>query len=348
VRPYITDAKTDKVNADRAAKAATGPNALESELDRVLGADDCRHAYVTSEVFMPGGENFLCPCGLLVGFDFLDQAESPAHALATLVQRFPLLPNIVFFDTAFQLARNAQRRLTWLMNTSSCHCFEDRLQNVGDQHKCSRVFDANKYPSLCRKHRSACAESRHSLNKAFKTHLTHARQDHFIVQMRILAAVINLRVMMRSRTGNETNHRPMAKFFNSCVVKNCERKACLCDIWLARAAEVLVEPGEAGDGGSDGGDDVVRDGGGNDVNDGFPRCDGEGEDVGADHGMGGDQEGVAGVGNAGHMGAEGGIGAEEVLNGPQLPLGTDVVSAGESEASEAAYSHSSAWESEKE
>jgi len=345
VRPYITDAKKDKVNTERAAKAAAGPNALERELDRVLGADDCRHAYVTSDVFMPGVENFLCPCGLLVGFDFLDQAESPAHALATLVQRFPLLPNIVFFDTACQLARNAQRRLPWLLNTSRCHCFVDRLHNVGDQHKCSCVFDANKYPSLCRKHRSACAESRHSLNKAFKTHLTHLRQDHFIVQMRILAAVINLRVMMRGVTGNETNHRPMAKFFHSRVVKHCERKACLCDNWLARAAEVLVEPGDAGDGGSDGGDDDVGDGGGNEVNDGVHRSDGEGEEVGANHGASGGQDGVGG--DAGNMGAEGGMGAEEVLNGPQLPPGADVVSAGESEASEASDSHSSAWESEK-
>jgi len=72
LRPYITDAKSDKVNAERAAKAAASPNALERELNRVLGADDCRHAYVTSEVFMPGVENFLCPCGLLVGFVFLD------------------------------------------------------------------------------------------------------------------------------------------------------------------------------------------------------------------------------------------------------------------------------------
>jgi len=173
VRPYITDAKTDKVNADRAAKAAAGPNALERELDRVLGSDNCRHAYITSDGFMPGVENFLCPCVLLVGFNFLDQAESPAHALATLVQRFPLLPHVVFFDAACQLARNAQRRLPWLLNTSRCHCFSDSLHNVGDQHKYSCVFDANKYPSLCRKHRLACAESRHSLNKAFKTQLTH-------------------------------------------------------------------------------------------------------------------------------------------------------------------------------
>jgi len=135
VGPYITDAKTDKVNADRAAKAAAGPNALERELDRVLGAGDCRHAYITSDVFTFGVENFLCRCVLLVGFDFLVEAESPAHALATLVQRVPLLPSVVLFYTAVQIARSAQRRLPWLLNASRCHCFVDRLHNVGDKHK---------------------------------------------------------------------------------------------------------------------------------------------------------------------------------------------------------------------
>eukprot|EP00168_Porphyra_purpurea_P020379 TRINITY_DN855_c0_g1_i2.p1 TRINITY_DN855_c0_g1~~TRINITY_DN855_c0_g1_i2.p1 ORF type:complete len:266 (-),score=24.99 TRINITY_DN855_c0_g1_i2:651-1448(-) len=197
---------------------------------------------------MTGVENFLCSCGLLVGFDFLDQAESPAHALATVVQHFPLLPNIVFFITACQHVRNAQRRLPWLFNTSQCHCFVDRLHNVGDQHKCSCVFDANKYPSLCRKHRSACADSRHALNKAFKMHLTHLRQDHCIVQMRMLAAVINLRVMMRGVTGTETNHRPMAKFFRAHVVKHCERTMCICANWLAHGAETQTEQDDAGDG----------------------------------------------------------------------------------------------------
>jgi len=62
----------------------------------------------------------------------------------------------------------------------------------------------------------------------------------------------------------------------------------------------------------------------------------------------GDREGAAGVGDAGSVGVEGGMGAEAVLNGPQLPPGAEVVSAIDSEASEASDSHSSAWESERE
>lgn len=50
---------------------------------------------------MPSIENFLCPCGLLIGFDFLDKAEIPLHVQAALGQRSPVLPQVVYFDTAF-------------------------------------------------------------------------------------------------------------------------------------------------------------------------------------------------------------------------------------------------------
>jgi len=162
VRPFIIDSKADKINAERTAKAVATPGALERELNRVLGADDFRHASISSDVFMAGVENFLCPWGLLIGFEFVDRAESPAHVLAALVQRLHLLPKVVYFDTACQLARNAHRRLPWLLNISECACSVDRLHNVGDQHKYSCIFDANKFPSRSVKHRTACAGSRHS------------------------------------------------------------------------------------------------------------------------------------------------------------------------------------------
>jgi len=97
VRPYITDGKTDAVNASRAAKVGADRETLRALAAKELGEDDCRHKRLTSETFMPGIENFLCPCGLLIGYDFLDKVESPSHVLASLVQRFPLLPKVVFF-----------------------------------------------------------------------------------------------------------------------------------------------------------------------------------------------------------------------------------------------------------
>jgi len=217
VRPFITDGKADAVNTARAATVGADRETLPAMAAKELGEDDCRHKWLTSETFMPGIENVLCPCGLLIGLDFLDKSEAPSHVLASLVQRFPILPKVFYFDTACQLARNAARRVPWLVNESCLACSLDRPHNVKHQHGCSRIFDADAYPSRSVRHRTACAESRHSINKAYKTHLAHLRQEHFIIQMRLLAATINLRVKMRRELGEETNHRKMCDFFHSHV-----------------------------------------------------------------------------------------------------------------------------------
>lgn len=248
VRTFMIDAVADAVNERRAAKVKHDRAALEAELNRVLGVDDCRHTFVSSDFFMPGIENFLCPCGMLLGFDFLDKAESPAHVLAALAQRFPLLPKVIYFDTACQLARNASRRVPWLINMSGTACSVDRVHNTGNQHKCSDVFDADAYPSRSVTHSTAVAESRHSINKAFKAHLSHLRQDHFIVQMRVLAATINLRVLMRREWGKETLHRRLAEYFHSKVQTYCERRACSCANFVRQFVGAAADGNGAADG----------------------------------------------------------------------------------------------------
>ena len=91
VRPYIRDGGADAVNAARAAKVGADRETLRAMAAKELGEDDCRHKWLTSETFMPGIEIFLCPWGVIIGFNFLDKAEAPSHVLASLVQRFPLL-----------------------------------------------------------------------------------------------------------------------------------------------------------------------------------------------------------------------------------------------------------------
>jgi len=249
-RLSITDGKADAVNVARAAKASADRETLQALLSKELGADDCCHSFLKSETFMPGIENFLCPCGLLLGYDFLDRAESPAHVLASIAQRFTLLPSVIYFDTACQLARNASRRVPWLFNRSDAACSVDRAHHQKKQHKCSSMFDADAYPSRSVRHRTACAESRHSLNKAFKTHLVHLCQDHFIVQMRPLGAMINQRVKMRQSLGKETNHRRVCAFFHEHVQSYCDRRSCTCTHGRqqkADAAAAVVPDGAAND-----------------------------------------------------------------------------------------------------
>jgi len=240
VRPFVTDSKAEAVNTARGVKVTAGREAMEEMLNTELGSDDCRHAFLNSQTFMPGVENFLCPCGLLIGFDFLDRAESPAHVLASLMQRFPLLPSVVYFDTACQMARNASRRVPWLVNRSAMAASIDRAHRIQKQHGCSPIYDADVYPSRSVRHRTACAESRHSINKAFKTHLVHLRQDHFMVQMRLLGGFVNLRVKMQHEFGKETNHRLACAFLHEHVQTYCDRRSCSCAHGRRQGAEAAA------------------------------------------------------------------------------------------------------------
>ena len=240
VRPFITDSEAEAVNAARAVKVTARRVALEEMLNKELGSDDCRHALIKSQTFMPGVENFLCPCGLLIGFDFLDRAESPAHVLASLMQRFPLLPSVVYYDTACQMARNASRRVPWLVNRSAMAASIDRAHRVQKQHGCSHIYDADAYPGRSVRHRTACAESRHTINKAFKTDLVHLRQDHFMVQMRLLGGFVNLRVNIRQEFGKETNHRLACEFFHEHVQMYCDRRSCSCAHGRRQGAEAAA------------------------------------------------------------------------------------------------------------
>jgi len=197
---------------------------------KTIGDDDCRHAFRKSAVFAPGVVSFLCSCGVLLGFEVLEQVESPACIVSTLAARFPLLPYVVYFDTACQAARNATRRLPWLVRMSGTTWALDRFHAAA--HVCSPIFDANMYPNRSTSHKTSAAENRHSLNKPLKNHLSYLGQDRFVVQMRLHGAFNNLRIKYRrrlSRSGKtlaEVGHRPLSPFFHNFCVDHCEKGPC--------------------------------------------------------------------------------------------------------------------------
>jgi len=192
-----------------------------------LGDDDCRHAFTTHSVFTPGVVSYLCPCNILVRFEVLEMAESPAGIVAALAARCPRLPKTVYFDTACQSSRNATRRMPWLTRISKTAWELDRFHAV--QHKCSPLFDANNYPERSGLHKTSAAENLHSLNKLLKSHLTYLGQDRFVVQIRLIGAINNLLFMYRRIVGKtDVRHRPLPSFFHQHFVLYCEREECRC------------------------------------------------------------------------------------------------------------------------
>jgi len=233
VRPHPTDnvaAAAARASRDKEKQTNPTKKTKRKRADMEnggLGDDDCRHAFITHNVFTPGVVSYLCPCGVLIGFEVLETAESPAGIVAALAARFPRLPKTVYFDTACQSSRNATRRMPWLVRLSETSWALDRFHAVA--HKCSPLFDANNYPERSGLHKTSAAENRHSLNKPLKSHLTYLGQDRFVVQMRLIGAINNLLILYRRTIGkSDVRHRPLPSFFHSHLVSQCERVVCAC------------------------------------------------------------------------------------------------------------------------
>lgn len=222
VRPGPRDDRAAALRKKRKAagsgKRRAGKRKAAKE-SKAIGDDDCRHEFKESKVFAPDVVSFLCSCGILLGFELLENVESPACIVSALAARFPRLPYVIYFDTGCQAARNATRRMPWLVRLSATTWALDRFHAPG--HVCSPMFDANMYPGRSSGHKTSAAENRHSLNKPLKTHLTYLGQDRFIVQMRLHGAFNNARVKYRKHLGvgkstlPEITHRPLTPFFHA-------------------------------------------------------------------------------------------------------------------------------------
>lgn len=187
----------------------------------------------------------MCSCGELLGFEELEEVESPACIVSAVATRFPRLPTVVYLDTACQTAQNATRRMPWLVRNSRTTWALDRLDAAA--HKCSPIFDANMYPKRTSGHKTSAAESRHSFNKPMKTHLFYLGQDRFFVQMRLHGAFNNLRVLYRESLGSrnmqstqDLRRRALTPFLREYVSQHCQLYVCACRVPVERRAPVAA------------------------------------------------------------------------------------------------------------
>lgn len=239
VRPYSRhDSAAATRRRQRRAKAMKGRSTtkqkrkMRAKERKKIGDEDCRREFRKSAVFVPGVVRSLCSCGVLLGFEALEKVESPAGIVSSSAARFPLLPHVVYYDTAFQAARNATRRMPWLVRMSRTSLELDRFH--ASVHVCSPIFDANMYSDRSMGHKTSAAENLHSLNKPLKNHLSYLGQNRFVVQMRLHGAFNNLRVKFRRRLSRtrktlaEIGHRPLSPFFHAFISKHCVRVGCYC------------------------------------------------------------------------------------------------------------------------
>jgi len=170
LRAFPEDSTAER-QRDKAAEKRAEDKPKTKDPKKAWDADDCRHDYPVSVLRAPGVITFMCGCGYIIGFELLRETESPAHAVAALVQRFKEFPRVIYFDTACQAQRNALRRVPWMMDGICSAWFIDRFHRCN--HKCSPVFNADQFPHLTRGHDTSGAERQHSIKKKSKNSLSY-------------------------------------------------------------------------------------------------------------------------------------------------------------------------------
>lgn len=192
-------AARDDASAQRPARFKKKDGKKGGRRDKTMPRldDDSRHAFDTSGVLIHGLVYLLCPHGMLIEFEVLESAKSPACISEALDSRLALINEFIYLETACHAARYASRRRQWLLRLSLVRLFLDRFYQP--EHVCSDMFNADQYPVVRSLRKNSVAESRHALNKPLRNQVAYMTQDRFICLLRLCGALSNLCVMKKQR-----------------------------------------------------------------------------------------------------------------------------------------------------
>ena len=119
-------------------------------------------------------------------------SETLSTAFSALVSRFRLLPDVVYYDNACNLARSIILRCPWVLKeTRICY---DRFHNKS--HTCSSAFDPDSYPAF-ENHKTSGAESMNSRWATSRTHIRFLNGENLIPFITANATFLNIRAMYR-------------------------------------------------------------------------------------------------------------------------------------------------------
>jgi len=266
VRPGIMDSE--------AAKRRVAYRGKDRHVADVEGEGDaCNKAFSIKAGLTQGVFNVVCPHVITLGFRCLFRAESVGEALSVVLERFPKLPAVVFYDVACKIDKNAMRRVYPIMREHHVRCILDRSHSI--THSCSPMYMPDESLGHTAGVTTQAAEVSHSISVFNRTSLAYMRPATYMVHRMLQVAFMNVRKLFRLSTnkGNgEVDHLPLSPFFHRVVSRVCQLGS-LCascvlsddarDVAAQRATGGLQEQ-PSGDGAGTGGltapgsvDDVV-------------------------------------------------------------------------------------------
>jgi len=223
VRPGITDS----VAAER-RRQYRGKKRHAADME---GEDDaCNKAFSVLTGLTQGVFNVVCPHVITLGFRVLFRAESVGQALSIVLERFPRLPKVIFYDVACKIDKNATRRVRPILRDHNVRCILDRPHSI--THGCSPVYMPDQSLGATSGVATQAAEVSHSISAANRTSLAYMSPTTYIIHRILQVAHMNLRKLAKLYAGKpraENDHVPLAAFFHRRISHECQRGAsCVC------------------------------------------------------------------------------------------------------------------------
>lgn len=231
VRPAIfaEKAKRKKRRAaerTRVAARRRGTNQADEEDEN----DRCNKAFPKHPDLMAGVFDVVCPHVVTLGLRVMFDAESVGEALSVLLERFPKLPKVVFYDVGCKLDRNAMRRVRTIFKKHKVKVVIDRVHAKG--YTCSPIFFPNEALGLTNGVATQAAEVQLSVSAKFRSHLAYMSPESFMAHRIVQLSLMNLNAAYKHEhpLAKEVNEDAcISDYFHTYVSRECSRSAyCPC------------------------------------------------------------------------------------------------------------------------
>lgn len=178
VRPAIFAPQAGPRSGKRSQPAGAGRPRKGSQAFLEDPGDRCSKSFPKHSQLMAGVFNIVCPHVVTLGFRVMFQVESVADALSLILERFPELPQVVFYDVARKIDRIGMQRVRSILSRHGVRFCVDRAHAKGDT--CSCIQDPDEALAVTHCVSTQAAEVQHSVSVKFRGHLTYMSPASFM------------------------------------------------------------------------------------------------------------------------------------------------------------------------
>eukprot|EP00170_Pyropia_yezoensis_P003778 contig_15827_g3789 len=205
VRPAIFTPRAKRRSGTSGGQAGRGGPRKGSQAALEDAGDRCSKSFPKHSQLTAGVFNIVCSHVVTMGFRVMLKAESVADALSLVLERFPALPKVIFYDVACKVDRNGMQRVRSILSRHGVRFCLDRPHAKG--HTCSCIYNPDEALAVTNCVSIQAAEVQHSMSVKFRGHLTYMSpasfMAHRIAQMALMNLTSSIKLTDASAKGGE-------------------------------------------------------------------------------------------------------------------------------------------------